>query len=300
MGSAYIDCCNTRNKIEDIKDKEDKIENVEKIEEVTPVPEPQPTTIDLKETVTPEAKPIKENIQEIPVIKNESNNAKVTTHTSLPEVKSNKQANIVESNTYNQNNISNNTNNKTTSYSNENTTNNNNNSTIKINNNSTTYNNDNYNSNNVSKAPNILTKTNTLTSTTTLEKNINSGLNVNHLSKKGNYLVKVFVDYLEISYKLCDDFGRFFKPFVEINFENQKKILNYSEDKLNTSNLSDLSLANTSMNNSFNLNDLSGMLKTQLNNKEKGKERTFRFKTVIQGLFRKKSSQETSTCLITL
>lgn len=106
-----------------------------------------------------------------------------------------------------------------------------------------------------------------------------------HLSSKGNFIVKVFVDYLEVTYKLCDDFGSYFKPFVEIVFEHQKKVLYQSDEKLNTSNFSDNAGVsnNNDTNNSFNINNISGIerSKSKLINSSTGKERYYPFKIVI-------------------
>ena len=106
-----------------------------------------------------------------------------------------------------------------------------------------------------------------------------------HLASKGNFIIKVFVDYLEVTYKLCDDFGSYFKPFIEIVYEHQRKVLYQSDEKLNTSNLSDNADVknNNDTNNSFNMNNLSGIerLNPKVFNSSTGKERYYPFKIVI-------------------
>jgi hypothetical protein len=106
-----------------------------------------------------------------------------------------------------------------------------------------------------------------------------------HLSNKGDFLIKVFVEFLEITYKLCDDFGNYFKPFVEVVFDSQKKVLSFSDDKLNTSNISDnAGNNNTDMNNSFNMNNVSGFERMKSQGTSSGKEKFYQFKTVIYQL----------------
>ena len=93
------------------------------------------------------------------------------------------------------------------------------------------------------------------------------------------------IDSLEITYKLCDDFGSYFKPFIEIVFGNQSKIISYLDDKLNSSILSDNAsgINNTDMNNSFNLNNVSEVerFKSQANASSNVKEKYYPFKTVV-------------------
>ena len=57
--------------------------------------------------------------------------------------------------------------------------------------------------------------------------------------------IRLYLDYLEVNYKFCDDFGLVFKPFLEINIEGQEetKVLPQSnfdgelEKSLNFSNI---------------------------------------------------------------
>jgi len=60
------------------------------------------------------------------------------------------------------------------------------------------------------------------------------------------FIFKVSIDILEINYKLCDDFGNRFKPYIEINFED------YSPLKINIISSEDKDKLNTSLNTSTN------------------------------------------------
>lgn len=66
------------------------------------------------------------------------------------------------------------------------------------------------------------------------------------------YYIRLYIDYIDICYKLCDDFGAVFKPYLEVAVGNgdSVKVSSSDEDKLNSSAISDIDL-NNSMNNSI-------------------------------------------------
>ena len=90
-------------------------------------------------------------------------------------------------------------------------------------------------------------------------------------------------------YKYCDDFGSTFKPFIQIFFLDQVKIINVlDEEKLNPSN------CNKSVNDdksSFvnSRNDMSSIFNSRYNEMRNnislnGKEKSYAFKSVIINL----------------
>lgn len=102
-----------------------------------------------------------------------------------------------------------------------------------------------------------------------------------HLSSIGDYFIKIYVDYLEVTYKLCDDFGTKFKPFIEINYENQRKTLYMLDERMNNSNLSDINdTNNTDLNNSNNVINLSALERNNVVNNMISKDKSFTFKVV--------------------
>ena len=55
--------------------------------------------------------------------------------------------------------------------------------------------------------------------------------------QKKNYIIKIFIQTLDILYKFCDNFGYCFKPFIQIHFNEQDKIINIIDyENLNISN----------------------------------------------------------------
>ncbi len=103
-----------------------------------------------------------------------------------------------------------------------------------------------------------------------------------HLSSIGDYFIKIYVDYLEVTYKLCDDFGTKFKPYIEINYENQRKTLYMLDERMNNSNFSDINDVNNSdLNNSNNVINLSAIERNHAVNNVISKDKSFSFKIVI-------------------
>lgn len=93
---------------------------------------------------------------------------------------------------------------------------------------------------------------------------------------KQDFFLKIWIETLEISYKLCDDFGNFFKPFVEVIFDRQNKTINtMDEEKLNLSNISE----NADVNISYNANIPKKSVSNFLNNP---KERFYYFKSSVE------------------
>lgn len=108
------------------------------------------------------------------------------------------------------------------------------------------------------------------------------------MSNKGDFTIKIFVESLEITFKLCDDFGSYFKPFLELKFDDQTKVLNFTEeDKLNSSNLSDNLGSTNDLNNSFNVNNESQIERSKINQSTIGKEKFYPFKIVKINLKKK-------------
>jgi hypothetical protein len=87
--------------------------------------------------------------------------------------------------------------------------------------------------------------------------------------------IRLYLDYLEVNYKFCDDFGLVFKPFLEINIEGQEetKVLPQSnfdgelEKSLNFSNISGVSDNETSLNLSQNAKTTQSFFFTNLKEK---------------------------------
>lgn len=102
--------------------------------------------------------------------------------------------------------------------------------------------------------------------------------NVEEIRSCKEFFIKIFIETLEITYKLCDDFGNFFKPFVEVVFDNQNKVLNtMDEEKLNLSNISE----NADVNISYNANIPIGHKKSGMNSAILPKERFYYFKSSV-------------------
>lgn len=75
-----------------------------------------------------------------------------------------------------------------------------------------------------------------------------SSPNKPQIKKIGEFILKLFIESIEINYKFCDDFGSYFIPFIEVIFENQVKIVKLSDgEDVNNSVITDISL-NTSIN----------------------------------------------------
>lgn len=111
-------------------------------------------------------------------------------------------------------------------------------------------------------------------SSSKMERNQNNNI-IEMISQREDFFVKIWIETLEISYKLCDDFGNFFKPFVEVIFDKQSKILNtMDEEKLNLSNISE----NADVNISYNANI---QKKSGINSAILPKERFYYFKSSV-------------------
>ena len=95
--------------------------------------------------------------------------------------------------------------------------------------------------------------------------------------KCNDFFIKIWIETLEISYKLCDDFGNIFKPFVEMIFDKQSKTMNtMDEEKLNLSNVSE----NADVNISYNAN-IPCARKSGVNSEMLPKEKFFYFKNGV-------------------
>jgi len=102
--------------------------------------------------------------------------------------------------------------------------------------------------------------------------------NVEEIKSCREFFIKIWIETLEITYKLCDDFGNFFKPFVEVIFDKQSKVLNtMDEEKLNLSNISE----NADVNISYNANIPIGHKKSGMNSQILPKERFYYFKSSV-------------------
>ncbi len=83
--------------------------------------------------------------------------------------------------------------------------------------------------------------------------------------------VQVFIENLEVTYKLIDDFGAYFKPFIEIGMPetNPEKItiLSLDEEKVNNSYYSDndMNSSHISLGDNLVLSPIKGNLKTKSN-----------------------------------
>ena len=96
-------------------------------------------------------------------------------------------------------------------------------------------------------------------------------------NSNSDFFIKIWIETLEISYKLCDDFGNFFKPFVEVIFDKQSKTMNtMDEEKLNLSNISE----NADVNISYSAN-MPSMRKSGTNSALLAKERFYYFKNGV-------------------
>lgn len=127
-----------------------------------------------------------------------------------------------------------------------------------------------------------LIKLYTLDSDFSQDPNLYTEFKPEHLSSIGDYCIKIYIDYLEITYKLCDEFGSHFKPFIEINYENNKKTIYISDEKISDSNLSDQNdLNNSDLNTSNNIINLSAIHKNQVVNASIAKDKCFSFKNVL-------------------
>jgi len=96
----------------------------------------------------------------------------------------------------------------------------------------------------------------------------------NSSAEKLDFSLKIFIESFEVSYKLCDDFGLIFRPFIEIKTPNESPIQIHTNDQENEkSRMSDRS-NNTSMNQSLNLSSLSFIEGDSI-------ERTYYYREVI-------------------
>jgi len=106
-----------------------------------------------------------------------------------------------------------------------------------------------------------------------------------------DFYLKIYMDFLDVTYKLCDDFGAVFKPYVLITIPGNDPvkipIYNIDEEKLN---ISDMGL-NESQNTSLNLST-SNIMGTQgsvyLNNNNNA-EKKYLYKT-MKNFFIKKEN----------
>ena len=95
--------------------------------------------------------------------------------------------------------------------------------------------------------------------------NLNTIKCENFLKSCNNYFyLNISVDYLEVIYKQCDDFGTIFKPFLEIKIIGQEnfKVPIVYDDKINNS--------DTSYDNNGNM-----ITKSNINSKNKEKKYYF-------------------------
>ena len=59
----------------------------------------------------------------------------------------------------------------------------------------------------------------------------------------GKFFIKILIETVSISYKLCDDFGLFFKPLIQVQIDKQSiQITSCEDDKLNISENSDINV----------------------------------------------------------
>jgi len=121
-----------------------------------------------------------------------------------------------------------------------------------------------------------------------------------HVEKEitDEFLIIIRIDYLEVTYKMCEDFGNSFKPFLEIHMDDYPLIKipeNKSDsNKLNSSSISSGGTRDDSLNMSVNLdlnasvtNTVSSALSSRnskfssnTNNKEK-EGKLYNFRSVI-------------------
>lgn len=102
---------------------------------------------------------------------------------------------------------------------------------------------------------------------------------IEEIKSTTDFVLKITLETLEITYKLCDDFGNFFKPFIEIAFDKTVKTLNtMDEEKLNLSQNSE----NADVNISYNANIPSSIKKSGVNSQLVPKERFYYFQSSVE------------------